>query len=71
MRNKWMFVAEKIGNIMSRLILTLIYFTIFAIPGISSRLFSDKLQIKKKMSTYWIDVKDKVPKDLEESRRQG
>jgi len=66
-----MFAAEKIGNIMSRLILTLIYFTIFAIPGISSRLFSDKLQIKKKKSTYWSDVKDKVPKDLEEGRRQG
>jgi hypothetical protein len=68
---KWLFVSEKIGNFMSRVILTLLYFTIFAIPGIASRLFTDKLQIKKRKTSYWVDIKDKVPKDIEESRNQG
>jgi len=69
--NKWLYIAEKFGNVVSRIILTLLYFTIFSIPGIASKLFSDKLQIKKKKNTYWIDTKTKVPKNLEEGRMQG
>lgn len=68
---KWLHVSEKFGNTVSRIILTVVYFTIFAIPGIVSRLFSDRLQAKTKKTTYWIDAKDKVPKSLEESRNQG
>jgi len=56
---------------MSRIILTLLYFTIFVIPGVASRLFSNKLRIKGSKNTYWQDVKDKVPKDLEDARDQG
>ena len=69
--NKWLYVAEKIGNFTSRILLTVLYFTLFAILGILSRLFSDRLQIKEKKSSYWADAKDKVPKSLEESRDQG
>ena len=68
---KWLSVSEKFGNVISRIILTLLYFTIFAIPGIASRLFLDRLQTKAKKTTYWIDAKNKVPKSLEESRNQG
>lgn len=68
---KWLRISEFIGNIMSRIILTVLYFTLFAIPGIGSRLLSDKLQIKSRKESYWINAKGKVPKNLEESRNQG
>ena len=67
----WLKVSEFIGNIMSRVILTVLYFTIFSIPGVASKLITDKLQIKKDKDTFWIDAANKVPQTLEESRRQG
>ena len=67
----WLKVSEFIGNIMSKVILTILYFTIFSIPGVASRLITDKLQVKKDQNTFWIDATNKVPQTLEESRRQG
>lgn len=69
--NKWKIITEKFGNIMSRIILAILYLTLFSLIGVPMRLFSDKLNIRKKKSSYWLDVKDKVPKNLEEARRQG
>lgn len=67
----WLKVSEFIGNIMSRVILTVLYFTIFSVPGVASRLITDKLQVKKDKITFWIDASNKVPQTLEESRKQG
>ena len=68
---KWMFVSEKLGTTISMVTLTILYFTIFAILGITIRLLSDKLKMKRKYSSYWEDTTNKVPKNLEESRNQG
>ena len=69
--HKWMQISEFIGNIISRIILTVLYFTIFAVLGIIVRTFSDRLQIKTKKTSYWLDAKGKVPRNIEESREQG
>ena len=68
---KWMYISEKIGNIVSKIVLSILYFTVFSLPGIASRLFSDRLRIKAKHSSYWADAASKVPKNLEECREQG
>ncbi len=68
---KWKFISEKIGNVISRVILTVLYFTIFAIPGIAASLFSNRLRMKAKYKTYWLETPYKVPKTIEESKDQG
>lgn len=68
---KWLLISEFIGGIVSRIILTVLYFTFFALLGLVVRMFSDRLQIRTKKTSYWIDAKGKVPKNIEESRDQG
>lgn len=65
---KWKFIAEKIGNFQGRLILTVMYFTVFAIPGIVVTLTKDYLRIKKKQ-TIWIERK-KFYNTMEEAKEQ-
>ena len=65
---KWKSVAERIGNFQGRIILGLMYFTVFAIPGIAVTLFKDYLSIKRKPAR-WIDRK-KYFNTLEEAKEQ-
>lgn len=44
---KWMAFSTAFGNFMSRLILSVLYFSIVLPWGIGVRLFSDRLDIKK------------------------
>lgn len=66
----WMSLAFVMGNIMSRVILTLFYYTFFTPFGIVMRLTGrDKLGLRKcDVDSYWSDVEQ--PSDKERYERQ-
>lgn len=66
---KWKKVAHKIAVFQSRVILTILYFTILLPFGIVFSLFKDALNIKHAHSSNWI-AKNKQPEILEEMREQ-
>ncbi|MCP4676613.1 MAG: hypothetical protein GY854_14090 [Deltaproteobacteria bacterium] len=54
----WMGVAFVMGNIVGRVLLTVIYYTLFTSIGLSRRILgSDKLQLKRvSTQSYWKDI---------------
>jgi hypothetical protein len=53
----WMGVAFVMGNIMSRLLLGLLFYIIISPMGIIRRLVSDKLRLRRPdVSSYWTDL---------------
>ena len=66
----WMGIAFVMGNIMSRVIMVLIYYGVVTPLGIASRLTGrDKLQLKKGANgTYWHDIS--LPAEAERYERQ-
>jgi hypothetical protein len=65
----WKRFGRFMGNIITRIILTLLYFTIFLPFGIGARLFTDPLQIKEERNESWNQRKT-GDKTLEELTRQ-
>ena len=61
--------AKRVGNFQARVLLTLLYFSFFAIFAIPVKLFSDPLRLKSTKETYWIDKEIKKIKNIEEARR--
>lgn len=66
----WMGVAFVMGNIMSRVIMVLIYYGVVTPLGLAARLVGrDRLQLKKtKTDSYWQDIS--LPKEPEKYERQ-
>jgi|KBSMisStaDraftv2_1062788.scaffolds.fasta_scaffold156634_3 hypothetical protein len=66
----WLGLAFVLGNIMSRVIITVVYFVIITPLGLLSSLAGrDTLQIKKpETDTYWKDIS--LPEELEKYERQ-
>ena len=66
----WLGIAWVMGNIMSRLIITAIYFLVFTpMRFLSSLAGRDKLQLKKPGSdSYWHDIS--LPNEIEKYERQ-
>lgn len=66
----WLGIAFVMGNIMSRIIITAIYFLVFTpMRFISSLAGRDKLQLKKPATdSYWLDIS--LPKEVEKYERQ-
>ena len=66
----WLGIAYVMGNIMSRVIMTLIYLLVFTPMRLIGNLVGrDKLQLKKpKADSYWLDIK--FPTTKEEYERQ-
>lgn len=66
----WIGIAFVLGNIVSRVMVTMIYFGIITPIGLVARLTKrDKLQLKRKsVNTYWQDVS--LPNDPEKYKRQ-
>ena len=57
----WMAVAFVMGNIMSRVILSLFYYLIMTPIALLMRLMGrDKLALKSEAATYWVPVPDKA-----------
>lgn len=66
----WLGIAFVLGNIMSRVIISLIYFLLFTPMRVLGNLIGrDKLQLKKrKTDSYWLDIS--LPKEVEKYERQ-
>lgn len=66
----WLGIAFVMGNIMSRVIITAIYFLLFTPMRFLSLLVGrDRLQLKKpKTDSYWLDIS--LPKEVEKYERQ-
>lgn len=66
----WLGIAFVLGNIMSRVIISLIYFLLFTPMRILGNLLGrDRLQLKKAAKdTYWFDIS--LPEDPKEYERQ-
>lgn len=61
-------ITKVIGEVNSRIIMTLIYFTILVPFGLISRFTSDPLDFKGKPS--WV-VRKPVPRDIDSAKLQG
>jgi hypothetical protein len=66
----WLGVAFVLGNVMSRIIIALIYFLVFTPMRILGNLLGrDRLQLKKPQTdSYWLDIS--LPKEIEKYERQ-
>jgi hypothetical protein len=66
----WLGVAYVLGNVMSRVIMALIYFGIFTpMRFLGSLIGRDRLQLKKpKTDSYWHDIK--LPERIEDYEKQ-
>ncbi|MBI5713094.1 MAG: hypothetical protein HZC38_06675 [Chloroflexi bacterium] len=70
----WKRFGQFIGDIVGRIVLTLLYFTIVLPFGVGVRLFSDPLKIKRTPTpsltpSFW-HPRQSVSNTLEEARRQ-
>jgi len=66
----WKRFGKLIGDIVGRIVLTLLYFTIVLPFGVGVRLFSDPLKIKPALvSSFW-HQRESTNSTLEEVRRQ-
>ena len=65
----WKRFGRLMGNLITRIILTLLYFTIFLPFGVGARLFTDPLQIKTSRDESW-NQRQTGDKTLEEIMRQ-
>ncbi len=65
----WKRFGRFMGNLITRLILTLLYFTIFVPFGVGARLFTDPLLIKTEREKSW-NQRESGDKSLEEIMRQ-
>lgn len=65
----WKRIGRFIGNIVTRIIMTVFYFTLFAPFGIGATLFSDLLQMKTERKESWIS-RETGDKTLDEVRVQ-
>ena len=66
--NRWKILGEAFGDFQGRLFAVLFYFTIFAPFALGVRLFSDPLNLRKRMPA-WLD-RTPVSTTLEDARRQ-
>lgn len=51
--NKWLDIAQVIGTVQMIIILTLLYWTLFALTAIPFKLFADPLQMRRRSSSQW------------------
>lgn len=68
--NGWKRIAARIGHYQSRLILSVIYFTLVGPFAIPFRLFADPLRLKRARGEgFWLPREPAVA-DVDEARRQ-
>jgi len=61
-------IAERIGNFMNRVVLSIFYFVVVLPFGLGVRLFSDPMKIKKKRLSNWTDLTTRTD-DLDKARK--
>jgi hypothetical protein len=66
---KWKRIAEIVGTFQVKILLTILYFLLFAPVGLGVKLFSDMLGLKPRKTSHWTVKETENPK-IEDSRRQ-
>lgn len=66
----WKRIAEKIGHFQARLLFGLLYLVVVAPFALGLKLFSDPLQLKKKLSPTWWREHPRQTLTLEDAHRQ-
>jgi hypothetical protein len=66
----WKRIAEAIGNVIGRLVLTVFYFTLLMPFGLGVRLWGDPLAIKVRHDIKWVRREVDSP-SLDNARRLG
>jgi hypothetical protein len=66
----WKKFGHFVGDIVGRVVLSLLYFTLVMPFGIGTRLFSDPLQIKPQSQPSFWNVRETKPDTMEEAQRQ-
>jgi hypothetical protein len=64
----WKRIGKFIGDQIARIVLTIFYFTLFALFGLGVRLLSDPLTIKKKHGALWVQ-RGASDTDCDQARR--
>lgn len=67
--NGWKHVAEKIGAFQSRVLLTVLYFTVVAPFALIARMGRDALRVRRVSGSAWVERLPR-PTTLETFRRQ-
>ena len=65
--SKWLAFGRAAGNVVGRVVMTILYFTIVAPFGLGVRLFGDPLRLRK-TKPCWIERESSSP-TLEDARR--
>lgn len=68
--DRWLKIAEILGNIQLAILLSLIYWTIFLLIAIPAKLFSDPLSIRSANRSRWVR-RETIPDALKNLRKQG
>lgn len=63
-------VLAPIGNVLSRVVLTILYFVLMTLPACFVRLFQDPLRLKRPAGSNFLDKRNVNP-DLAHARKQG
>ena len=66
----WLKVAEVLANLQLALLLTLFYWTLWALVAIPFKLLADPLSLRQSVRTRWVD-RAPVSPTLESMRKQG
>ena len=66
----WLFVAKKIGEVQSRIILTLVYFVVIGPFALMVRLFSDPLCLRRDPSWHRLAQDGQSAPSLSSARQQ-
>ena len=66
---KWLPIAQAVGNFQAQLIMTLFYFVIILPLGVSYRFFADPFRLRKKIKSNF-ESWEHPKQSLEESKKQ-
>ena len=61
---------EAFGNVVSRIVLTVLFFVLLTIPAVIVRLFQDPLGLRRRPGSNFLPKRDVNP-DLAHARKQG
>jgi hypothetical protein len=67
---RWKVVAQKIGDVQSRLLLCIFYFVVLAPFGIGVRILSDRLHLRQQSHSHWLPKESNSTTLWQNARRQ-
>ena len=67
---RWMAFATILGNFQMFVILSLLYYTIFALISIPQKILADPLALRRPRRSLWVS-RDNLPHTPDSMRRQG